>query len=149
MKCTNRHQANPSKGSDLHYAQQDALAKARGLGASRSGFAPWWAQRWTAVVNLPLSIFIVWWVSTQGIQRSSLETLTRGSWAGYLMAMALTLTIVFFGYHGYLGCRVIIEDYIKKEVIKYALLLTTGCLFILLGLLGMSWLILPFTPPPV
>ena len=98
------------------------LGRARGLGSSRSGSDHYWSQRITAVVLVPLSLWLV----------SSLITLSSGDvdslrlWLAHpAHAAALLLTLYAGFWHGQLGMQVVIEDYIHTELTKHLVLIFT------------------------
>ena len=96
------------------------LGRVRGLGSAKEGVHHWWLQRLSAIALLPLT---VWFVAS----------LIAHTGAGYDAVSAWLSSPVVFGlmvllvaatfYHAALGLQVIIEDYIRREAAKIALLL--------------------------
>lgn len=86
------------------------LSKARGLGSAHEGANHWWMQRVTAIALIPL---VMWFVSSV-IKATSYHGIDG---VMYLLSSpfnAITM-ILFLGtsiYHGTLGIKVIIEDYV-------------------------------------
>jgi len=107
------------------------LARARGLGAAKSGFHHWWLQRVTAVALIPLTVWF-------GFGIAALPG------AGYadavvwisapLNTVLLISLIIATCYHAALGLQVFVEDYVHAEWLKIATILTANLFFILLSL---------------
>jgi succinate dehydrogenase / fumarate reductase membrane anchor subunit len=99
--------------------QQDfktPVKKAKNLGAGKSGARHWWMQRVTAIFLLPI---IAWFIfmTTQlagAAENSEVEYILRKDYN----ILGLMLMIGLLLYHGYLGTQVIIEDYIKCEMMR-------------------------------
>jgi len=96
------------------------LAKARGLGAAKSGAGHFIAQRVSAVALIVLVPIFTWSLSKHGFGDYDAAIAWIGSPLGAIVTL-LTLTAAF--YHMRLGLQVVIEDYIRKLAIKIALLL--------------------------
>lgn len=94
------------------------LAKVRGLGSAREGVAHWWAQRLTAVLLLPLSIwFLSCVLPVLGQEYSDARVFVAQPLnAFFLLAFVLTLI-----YHSMLGVQVVIEDYIHTRWLEVSL----------------------------
>ena len=101
-------------------AMQSDLGRVRGLGSAKGGTSHWWAQRVTAIANLPLGLWlIICLISGVG---SSYETVT--AWlSNYFHATMMVLLIANMAYHFTLGLQVVIEDYIHGRVKEVAALL--------------------------
>ena len=101
-------------------AMQSDLGRVRGLGSAKGGTGHWWAQRVTAIANLPLGIWlIICLISGVG---SSYETVT--AWlSNYFHATMMVILIANMAYHFALGLQVVIEDYIHGRVKEVAALL--------------------------
>lgn len=95
------------------------LGKVRGLGSAKSGTEHFWMQRVTAISNVPLVIFLVWFiVSHMGSTRVDFIASVKHP----LIAVALLLAFASFLYHMRLGLQVVIEDYVHGSA-KFAALL--------------------------
>lgn len=95
------------------------LKKAKGLGAAGDASHHWIVQRFTAIALIPLVI----WFAT-----SVIKTVAHGVSIMVLLgspfhAVAMVLFLVFAIYHGSLGMRVIIEDYVHCKYGKLILVL--------------------------
>jgi succinate dehydrogenase / fumarate reductase membrane anchor subunit len=96
------------------------LAKARGLGAAKSGAGHFIAQRVSAVALILLVPIFTWSLAKHGFGDYDAAIGWIGSPLGAIVTL-LTLTAAF--YHMRLGLQVVIEDYIHKPGTKIALLL--------------------------
>jgi succinate dehydrogenase / fumarate reductase membrane anchor subunit len=96
------------------------LAQVRGLGSARSGTEHWWHQRLTAVANVPLVLFLIWF-GTQMVGRdhASVVDLVRHP----IVALGLILALLNIAWHMKLGMQVVIEDYVHSRPANVALLL--------------------------
>jgi succinate dehydrogenase / fumarate reductase membrane anchor subunit len=94
--------------------QQDTrspLARAIGLGSSRSGVEHWWAERVSAVALVPLTLWLVAsMIAGAGSDHASFVTWLRAPLATILMVL---LVIAAF-HHAALGLQVVIEDYLHS-----------------------------------
>ncbi|MGB7206627.1 MAG: succinate dehydrogenase, hydrophobic membrane anchor protein [Anderseniella sp.] len=110
------------------------LGKVRGLGSARAGTEHFWQQRLTAIANIPLVLFLVWFCVTMvGKGRAELFT-TIGN---PLVALLLMLTIVSITWHMRLGMQVIIEDYVHGEGRKLICLLANTFFCLAVALMGL------------
>ena len=104
----------------------------RDLGAAKDGVHHWWMQRLTAIALVPLGIWFT--TSVVLLRGSSYETVTV--WGGNpIVAVLLLLTIGALFYHLKLGLQVIVEDYIHAKLMKFACLIASDFLNIVLGLI--------------
>jgi succinate dehydrogenase / fumarate reductase membrane anchor subunit len=80
-----------------------------GLGSAKSGTEHFWQQRMTAVANVPLVIFLVWFViSHLGAARSDVVASVQNPFNAIFLALALVSIL----WHMRLGMQVVIEDYV-------------------------------------
>lgn len=108
---------------------QSPLGRARGLGSAKEGVEHWYAQRITAIANIPLILWLVY--SVVDLRGASHAEFT--SWlAEPLNAILMILTVISVFYHAKLGAQVITEDYIHCEAMKMAKLI--GQKLVLFGL---------------
>lgn len=91
------------------------LARARGLGASRSAVGAWIGLRVSAIALLLLTGWFVWFIST-AIGTSHEEFTAK--LADPRNAIAMILFIVAGFYHAVAGSREVVEDYFHNEFMK-------------------------------
>jgi len=96
-----------------------SLGKVRGLGSSHHGAHHWLAQRFTAIGNL---ILMLWLMASFVL----LPDLSYGTVTAYLSepipATAMVLLIVSVFWHAHHGLQVLIEDYVMAAGNKFAVL---------------------------
>ena len=89
----------------------------RGLGSAHSGSHHWLVQRFTAVGNL---LLIVWLIASL-LMLPNLRFLTLHEWiARPVPATAMALLIVTTFWHARLGMQVAFEDYVQDPGNKFA-----------------------------
>jgi succinate dehydrogenase / fumarate reductase, membrane anchor subunit len=97
-----------------------SLGMVRGLGSAKNGTEHFWAQRVTAVALVPLA---VWFMASL----VALSAADHAALVGFLKAPVPLITMLLFlatgFYHLRLGVQVVIEDYVKDEGVKLAMLL--------------------------
>ena len=98
---------------------QNPLARVRGAGASGGGTHHWRSQRYSALVLLLLTTWVLWLgVSLAGADyATAAATMSSPFNAG--MAILLAGTVF---YHTQLGLQVVIEDYVHIAALEFALL---------------------------
>ena len=113
-------------------SMKSELGKVRGLGAAHDGTQHFWMQRVTAVSNVPLVIYLVYFiVSHLGASREAVVTSVKNP----VSAIALSLAMISIFWHMKLGIQMVIEDYVHGTAAKLmALLLNTFSAFVLAGL---------------
>ena len=80
----------------------------------------WWAQRLTAVVLIPLSLWFVYSLTT--MYSANYETVTL--WLNNVTNSILMLFFILsLYYHAVLGLQVVIEDYVESDWQRKSLLL--------------------------
>ncbi|MDT8449227.1 MAG: succinate dehydrogenase, hydrophobic membrane anchor protein [Wenzhouxiangellaceae bacterium] len=97
---------------------RNPLALAHNHGSAGSGVEHWWAQRFTAILLIPLTFWLVWTLAVL----AGAEYQTARDWiaAPWNAAMAILLVGATF-YHAKLGLQVVIEDYVDRRGIEIAL----------------------------
>ena len=110
------------------------LSKVRGLGSAKSGTEHFWHQRLTAVANIALVIFLIWFcVSIGGADRAEMTAALSNP----LVALMLVFTIVSVTWHMRLGMQVVIEDYVHGEGSKLICLLGNTFFSLAVALTGL------------
>jgi succinate dehydrogenase / fumarate reductase membrane anchor subunit len=99
---------------------QNPLARVRGAGASGGGTQHWRSQRYSALVLLLLTTWMLWLgVSLAGADYATASTaMSSPTNAG--MAILLAGTVF---YHMHLGLQVVIEDYVHIVSVEFLLLI--------------------------
>lgn len=109
------------------------LHSARGLGSAKHGLHHWIAQRITALALIPLGL----WFAYAFIVLVTAPYEQAHMWLSSLWTVTLSvLFIIFMFYHGYLGMRVIWEDYVPQTSIRWALIIGTKIFSFLMALLA-------------
>ena len=114
-----------------HKILRSPLGRARGLGAARSGFGHWWAERVTSVALVPLTLWFVYAV----LHLSGRPRAEVAHFAANPVNAALLLALVLITFHHMqLGLQVVVEDYVHAERAKIASLLAIKGAALLLAL---------------
>ena len=108
------------------------LSKVRGLGAAGSGTGHFWSQRWTALLLIPLVLWLGFCLASMPIDHASLIEWIRQP----LVTIALVLTIIVLFYHAQLGLQVVIEDYVHGHGLKIASLVISRFAHVFLAVVG-------------
>lgn len=99
---------------------QTPLARARGLGSARDGVGRWISMRVSAVGNAILVLWFGWFVmKTAGMGYEDF----RATLGAPINAIPMILCVISAFWHGTLGLREIVEDYIHCEALKIAKLI--------------------------
>ena len=109
------------------------LANARGLGSAREGVGHWWQQRLTSLALVPLGLWFGFSVALLG----TADYYTAVAWLAHpvnAVLMILMLAVTFW--HGVLGLKVVIEDYVDTEWKKFTLILLVQFAAAILALVG-------------
>jgi succinate dehydrogenase / fumarate reductase membrane anchor subunit len=99
------------------------LRRARGLGSAKHGVGHFIGQRVSAVALLLLSPWALW----TGAHLAGRDYGAVRGWFGSPVNASLLILVVLAGlYHGQLGMRVIIEDYIERPLTRTLLLIANA-----------------------
>jgi succinate dehydrogenase / fumarate reductase membrane anchor subunit len=99
---------------------QTPLKRARGLGAAKTGTEHFLQQRLTAILNIPLILFLLCFILRHlGASRAEVVASLHNPFE----AVFLLLTLASVFWHMRLGMQVIIEDYVHQPGPKIAALL--------------------------
>ena len=94
-----------------------SIGRVRGLGSAHEGAHHWLVQRFTAIGNLVLMLFLA--ISLALLPAYDYAAVTE--WASQtLPATALALLIVSVFWHARLGLQVMVEDYVHDAGSKFA-----------------------------
>jgi succinate dehydrogenase / fumarate reductase, membrane anchor subunit len=109
------------------------LGKVRGLGAAHDGTSHFWMQRVTAIANLPLVIYLVYFIVVHvGHSRADVVASVKNPFC----AIALSLGVISIFWHMKLGLQMVIEDYVHHPIVKILSLLANT--FYAFGLAGLA-----------
>jgi succinate dehydrogenase / fumarate reductase membrane anchor subunit len=109
------------------------LRKVRGLGAAHDGTQHFWMQRVTAVANLPLVIYLLYFIIAHlGASREAVVASVKNPFS----AVALVLAMISICWHMKLGLQMVIEDYVHGTATKLVALLANA--FFAYGLAGLG-----------
>ena len=99
---------------------QNPLARVRGTGSSGGGSHHWRSQRYSALILLLLTTWILW----LGVSLAGADYATASSAMSSPLnaGMAILLAGAVF-YHTQLGLQVVIEDYVHIPALEFALLI--------------------------
>lgn len=109
------------------------LAAARSLGSGRNGTGHWLAQRLTALALIPLglaAVVLFFWIMHLDYARA--VAVMHQPWV--LLFAVLLVGVVFW--HGFLGLKVVIEDYVPHPGLAFACITLARFAAIALALLG-------------
>ncbi len=103
------------------------IGRARGLGSAHEGVHHWLMQRFTAVGNLVLMLFL----TTSLALLPAYDYATLAGWASQILpATALALLIVSVFWHARIGVQVIVGDYVNEPGSKFGILVLLNLVFI-------------------
>lgn len=99
---------------------QNPLARVRGKGSSGGGSHHWRSQRYSALILLLLTTWVLW----MGVCLAGADYATASSVMSspFHAGMAILLAGTVF-YHTQLGLQVVIEDYVHFPALEFALLI--------------------------
>ena len=93
-----------------------SIGKVRGLGPAHEGTHHWLLQRFTAVGNLVLML----WLVTSFVLLPDMSYETVSKWLSQpIPATAMILLIISTFWHARLGLQVVIEDYVQNSGTKF------------------------------
>lgn len=102
-------------------------------GSAKSGVHHWWAQRLSALVLIPLSI---WFVASLAQMPFINYDVVLGWLRSTFNASALIVMMLSILYHAALGMQVVYEDYIHNEGVKVASILVTKFIFMFMAVIA-------------
>lgn len=90
------------------------LGKAKGLGSAHEGTHHWMMQRVTAIMMVPLSLWVVY--SLMSFSATSMTYDIFLNWISHpIHAILMILFVLSSMYHAALGSQVVAEDYLSCE----------------------------------
>lgn len=93
-----------------------SIGRVRGLGSAKSGSHHWILQRFTAVSNLLLVLWLIFSI----LQMPGLDYESVVGWLSQpLVAVPMALMLVSIFWHLKLGLQVLIEDYVHDDGLKF------------------------------
>ena len=108
------------------------LGKVRGLGAAHDGTRHFFRQRVTAIANVPLVIYLLYFVIAHlGTGRAAVVASIKNPFC----ALALCHALISICWHMKLGLQMVIEDYVHGSAKFVCLLLN---IFFAFGLCGLG-----------
>lgn len=91
------------------------IKKVKSMGVAGNGVGPWWQQRKTALILIPLVFWFVWvMLSFMFDQQEAIVGLLYSPFKLLCFVILLNVSL----YHGMLGMKEIFEDYIHNEMAK-------------------------------
>lgn len=107
------------------------LGRVRGIGSAKGGTHHWWMQRVTSIALLPLSIWLIF--SLAGLAGAEYAVVL--DWIGNTFNAVLLLAFLTAAFHhAAAGLQVVIEDYVRDELKRFAAICGVNGLAILLWL---------------
>lgn len=108
------------------------LSKVKGLGSAKEGTTHFWHQRLSALILIPLVLWIGFSLAVLPVDHATLV-----SWVQQpLISIMLVLLVIATFYHAQLGLQVVIEDYISTHSRRTLTLLISNFLCLLFGIIG-------------
>lgn len=96
-----------------------SIGKVRGLGSAHHGAHHWLLQRFTAVGNLVLMM----WLVASFVMLPAYDYATLAKWLSQpVSATAMILLVIGTFWHARLGLQVVIEDYIHNSGTKFGVI---------------------------
>jgi succinate dehydrogenase / fumarate reductase membrane anchor subunit len=119
--------------SDVQKSMRTPLGRVRNLGASHSGTSDFWRQRLTAVamVLLMVPVIVVVMMLLGRNQAGAAQIL-----GSPLVAIILLLFIVASAWHMKIGMQVVIEDYVRNEKLKLAVVMANNFFSVAVALIS-------------
>jgi succinate dehydrogenase / fumarate reductase, membrane anchor subunit len=112
---------------------RNPLANAHNHGAAGDGVAHWWAQRFSAILLIFLTVWLVFALASL----VGADHATAAAWLASPINSAMAILFVVTSiYHGKLGLQVVIEDYVHHRFAEVTLQVLVKIFSIIGGLLA-------------
>lgn len=111
---------------------RSSLSKVKGLGSAKEGTHHFWHQRLTALLLIPLVLWIGFSLAALPVDHATLVGWIQQPW----VSVVLILLIIVTFYHAKLGLQVVVEDYFASHARRTAMLLISSLLCLLAGMVG-------------
>jgi succinate dehydrogenase / fumarate reductase membrane anchor subunit len=108
------------------------LSKVKGLGSAKDGTTHFWRQRLTALLLIPLVLWVGFSLAALPVDHTTLVGWIQQPW----VSVVLVLLVIVTFYHAQLGLQVVIEDYVSAHSRRTMALLLTNLSCLLLGTIG-------------
>lgn len=108
------------------------LSRVKGLGSAKDGTHHFWHQRLSALLQIPLVLWLVFSLAFMPLDHATLVAWIQQP----LVTVALSLLIASVFYHAKMGLQVIIEDYISNHAQRLVALLFSSALCLVFGVAG-------------
>ena len=108
------------------------LARVKGRGSAKDGTTHFWRQRLTALLLIPLVLWIGFSLAALPVDHATLVGWIQQPW----VSVALVLLVIVTFYHAQLGLQVVIEDYVSSHARRTVILLLSNLSCLLLGTIG-------------
>lgn len=108
------------------------LSKVRGLGSAKEGTTHFWRQRVTALILIPLVLWVGFSLAALPVDHSTLVGWVQQPF----VTVALVLLVITTFYHAQLGLQIVIEDYVSSHSRRTVSLLISNGLCLLCGAVG-------------
>ncbi len=108
------------------------LSRARGLGSAKDGTHHFWHQRLTALLLIPLILWLGFSLAALPVEHATLV-----AWIQQPIAtVGLVLLVIVTFYHAKLGLQIVIEDYVSSHSRRMVILLISNLICLLFGAVG-------------
>ena len=108
------------------------LSRVKGLGPAKDGTHHFWHQRLTALLQIPLVLWLAFSLASLPTDHATLV-----GWIEQpMVTVFLSILIASIFYHAKMGLQVIIEDYISNHAQRLMALLFSNTLCLLFGAAG-------------
>lgn len=110
------------------------LGRVRSILGAKECVAHWWAQRLTAIILIPLIL----WLVINIILLAGADLREVQAWVGDpITSVLLTVMFIAMFYHMQLGLQVVIEDYVYSERLKVAFIFSVKSMAMFLAAISL------------